>query len=559
MVASPSATAPTMEFPGYRVIASLGHGGMARVYLGLSEKQPGFTKLFVLKSLKDELAGDPELLAMFVQEAHVAARLNHPNVVQTYEVGSRGENPFIAMEYLDGQPLNVVVKRLGKALSVDLVMRVLVDVLAGLHYAHELADYDGTPMGIVHRDISPHNVFVTYDGAVKVLDFGIAKVASAPSMTRTGVMKGKVGYMAPEQVLNQGVDRRADLFAVGVIMWEAIAGKRLVDPGTHEVAALQARLSGAVPSLSGVSDASPELVAIAHRALALDPTARFATAEEMQLALEEYLRGASNPQARDLGKLLREHFAAERAKLRKLIEERIAQPSPSSPTLPVSHSSEVPTLQRHSGTPSASASAGVIPDAPIVAAKAPSRPGVIVGLAGVGLVVALVAGVLGLRSFRGRDTQGPTVSTVVLTTQNPEASGARAPSPPAAPPASVSIRLSVSPRGATVLLDGAPVSPDGFVQPRDERARHELKVTLAGHQSATREITLDRDQDLAVALAPAAPVAAAPRGGAPQLTAPSAATAAARPSATTAAPPPADSGFTEVRRTPRPIDTTNPF
>ncbi len=175
-------------------------------------------------------------------------------------------------------------------------------------------------------------------------------------MTRTGVMKGKIGYMAPEQVLNQGVDRRADLFAVGVIMWEALAGKRLVDPGTHEIAALQARLTGAVPSLRAEARGAPEeLVRIAERALSLEPAARFATAEEMQLALEEYLRGASNPQSRDLGKLLREHFQAERAELKRAIEERLAQPLGSNPSLPAAgQSGALPVLSRHSGTPAPS-------------------------------------------------------------------------------------------------------------------------------------------------------------------------------------------------------------
>ncbi|MGH7328606.1 MAG: serine/threonine protein kinase, partial [Polyangiaceae bacterium] len=324
------------DFAGYRVLARLGHGGMADVYLASSEKQPGFTKLFVLKALKEDFKNDPEILAMFVQEAHIAARLNHAHVVQTYEVGTANDLPFIAMEFLDGQALNTVIRRLGTKLPLDMYMRVLSDVLSGLHYAHELVDFDDTPMGIVHRDVSPHNVFVTYDGVVKVLDFGIAKVASAPSITRTGVLKGKVSYMPREQVLNKNVDRRADIFAVGVMMFEVLSGKRMVKPGTPDVTVLQRRMAGEDPAVrEAAANAPKELVAIAEKALRPEASERFATAEEMQLAIEEYLRGSSNPQPRDVGRILRDSFGEERANLKKTIEAQLSVPTPAIETIPL--------------------------------------------------------------------------------------------------------------------------------------------------------------------------------------------------------------------------------
>src|SRR5215468_3006277 len=200
----------------YRLIAEIGKGGMADVYLAVVQGPAGFNKLVVIKKTRSELTRDPEFIAMFLDEARLAARLNHPNVVQTHEVGQEGDRYFIAMEYLDGQPLNRIRARAGSSFGVNLQVRVLADVLAGLHHAHELCDFDGTPLGVVHRDATPQNVFVTYDGLIKVVDFGIAKAVDSSAETRTGVVKGKVTYMAPEQAKGDRVDRRADIFAVGV-------------------------------------------------------------------------------------------------------------------------------------------------------------------------------------------------------------------------------------------------------------------------------------------------------------------------------------------------------
>ena len=208
---------------------------MAVVHLAVMHAQAGFNKLLVIKQIHERFTVDPEVLGMFLDEARLAARLSHPNVVQTNEVGQDGERHFLTMEYLDGQPLNRVLWRMKDrgGLPLGLHLRVLADVLAGLHYAHELVDYDGSPLGVVHRDVTPHNVFVTYDGAVKVVDFGIAKARDALTHTKVGIIKGKIAYMAPEQARGETVDRRADVFAVGVMLWEAVTGTRpwKGDPG----------------------------------------------------------------------------------------------------------------------------------------------------------------------------------------------------------------------------------------------------------------------------------------------------------------------------------------
>jgi serine/threonine protein kinase len=182
---------------------------MARVYLALSKKAAGFSKLVVLKVLRSSTAKDPDLRRMFFDEARIAALLNHPNVVQTYEAGDDDGRLFLAMEYLEGKSLSALCAAGPPcALPLDVHLRILADMLEGLHYAHGVSDVDGAALDVVHRDVSPQNVLVTFAGQSKVVDFGIAKMAGSPA-TQSGVIKGKVGYMAPEQIHNKRADRNA--------------------------------------------------------------------------------------------------------------------------------------------------------------------------------------------------------------------------------------------------------------------------------------------------------------------------------------------------------------
>lgn len=310
----------------YRLIAELGSGGMADVYLAVVHGPAGFNKLVVLKQIRTQLAEDPEFLGMFLDEARLAARLSHPNVVQTNEVGHDGRRYFMAMEYLDGQPLNRVLHRLGRTggLPLGLHLRVLSETLAGLHHAHELRDYDGTPLEVVHRDMSPHNVFVTYDGQVKIVDFGIAKAMNSSSETRAGVIKGKVAYMAPEQVRGDRVDRRADVFSVGVMLWEAAAGRRLWK-GLTDVAVLARVTANDVPQLRSVKpDVPRELEEIVTRAMAHRREDRYPSAAALQAALETLLeRFGGRTAVRDLGPMISAQFEEDRAKIRSIIEMQL--------------------------------------------------------------------------------------------------------------------------------------------------------------------------------------------------------------------------------------------
>ena len=315
-------------FAKYRPIAELGQGGMAQVFLALASGPAGFNKLVVIKQIREQFAEDPEFLTMFLDEARRAARLNHPNVVQTNEVGGDGKRFYICMEYLEGQPLNRILTRVGPTRGVTLGMqlRILVDALEGLHHAHELCDYDGHPLQVVHRDATPHNIFVTYAGQVKVVDFGIAKALSSSSETRTGVLKGKVAYMAPEQAMGEKVDRRADLFSMGMILWEMLAGKRLFK-GVPDVAVLQKIVNGSIPSPVTVKpDVAPELEAICMKALAHSRDNRYATAAEMASDLAEAIDAVGEKgSVREAGKLIEKFFAPEREKIKALVEAQATE------------------------------------------------------------------------------------------------------------------------------------------------------------------------------------------------------------------------------------------
>lgn len=311
---------PASRVGKYEVIARLGKGGMAQVHLAVARGLGGFNKLVVLKRLEST---DESFRDMFLDEARLAALLHHPNVVHTYEVSENDGSYFIAMEYLDGQPLDKIIresKKLGQPLPARLCARLIADALSGLHYTHELRDYDGKELNVVHRDISPHNLFLTYEGTVKVLDFGVAKTAIKSSATDVGVLKGKLAYMAPEQAAAQPLDRRADLFAVGVVLYELLTLQRL---RTSDSAAgvLSEAIAGQMPDLSKVRpDVTRELEAVLWQALAHYPSRRFQTAQAMRDALCEYL--TTDPCSREeVAEFLQTRFGELREKMQRQISD----------------------------------------------------------------------------------------------------------------------------------------------------------------------------------------------------------------------------------------------
>jgi eukaryotic-like serine/threonine-protein kinase len=314
------------QFGRYTVLATIARGGMGYVHLAAIRGAHGFRKIVVVKELSEELHADPDFRAMFLQEGNIAARLSHPNIVQTYEAGDEGERLFIVMEYLPGQPLNRIKRKVPYDELLQFQLLAISDMLAGLAHAHALQDYDGTPFNLVHRDVSPHNVFVTYAGEVKVVDFGVAKAANQlGGNTKTGTIKGKIAYMPPEQATGSPIDARADLFAAGIMIYEAVTGKRFW-AGHEELAAFGMLLRGKLPDWRPeVIRQAPAFVSLLSRVLTVDPEERFRSAAEFKEELD-VLRRKSNaiPAREDLGKLLEIHFTGEREERTALLRAQLA-------------------------------------------------------------------------------------------------------------------------------------------------------------------------------------------------------------------------------------------
>ncbi|MCX5743471.1 MAG: serine/threonine-protein kinase [Proteobacteria bacterium] len=277
------------RFGRYDILLELGRGGMAELYLGRRSGVGGFEKLVAIKRILPHLAEDPQFRELFLNEARIAAQLSHPNVCQVHELDEADGELFLAMEYLEGVSWDALIAAAPRGeIAMRLAAAVIAQTSEGLHYAHTLHDATGHPTPIVHRDVSPSNLFITIDGVCKVLDFGIAKMATggrAGPKTRTGVLKGKLPYMAPEQIKGEAVDGRTDLFALGVCLWEALTGERLYDRDT-DFLIWKAITEDPVPSVNARVQRYPAAIdAVIARALAKDPAQRYATVREFAAEL----------------------------------------------------------------------------------------------------------------------------------------------------------------------------------------------------------------------------------------------------------------------------------
>jgi eukaryotic-like serine/threonine-protein kinase len=314
----------------YKPVARLGQGGMAEVFLAAWEVAPHTHRPVVLKCLHAQFADEPRLVQMFLDEARLVCQLAHPNIVKALEVGTLDGRYCMAMEYLEGQSLDRVVSRAyssGGTLSIELAVRIAIAVLDALHYAHEARDADGQPFRVVHRDISPQNIFVCNDGTVKVLDFGIAKTTLHEGRTASGVVKGKVAYIAPEQAGMQPVDRRADIWSVGVVLWEALTGMRMFK-GDTDAATLDLTLRARVtPARWHRADLPSELDAILSVALQPSPSSRYPNAAVMRRRLAAWLETREFGDEANLSVAMHELFANEIAEQRRLLSELIVPSS----------------------------------------------------------------------------------------------------------------------------------------------------------------------------------------------------------------------------------------
>ncbi len=277
----------------YRVVEEIGIGGMASVHLARMDGPGGFQKWVAIKRIHPNLVEDDQFVDMFLDEARIAAGINHANVAQVFDLGKDDNTYWIAMEYIHGEPLREVMRRCeerNQLIGPELAARICADAAEGLHAAHELRGKSGQLLGLVHRDVTPHNLFLTYDGYTKVVDFGIAKVADRLSETRAGTLKGKLAYMSPEQVRAQDdVDRTTDIFALGVVLWELTTGHRLFRMDT-DLDTLEKVQACVVPPPSTVVPGYPvELESVVMKALAKKKGDRFQTARELSRALQTYL------------------------------------------------------------------------------------------------------------------------------------------------------------------------------------------------------------------------------------------------------------------------------
>ena len=278
------------RFGRYEVVADIASGGMAMVYLARALGAAGFQRLVAIKLMHAQYANDEEFVGMFMDEARLAARIRHPNVVATLDLENDDEGLYLVMEYIEGETLLALLRstvKAGRRIPPSITLRIVLDMLNGLHAAHELTGDMGEPLRLVHRDISPHNVLVGIDGISRITDFGIARAEERMTATKDGQVKGKLAYMAPEQTTSGTVDRRVDLFATGGVLWEARAGRRLF-AGQNDGEVLRNLLVNPISKVREfVPDLPEALEQMCMRALERDPDARFATAAQMADALEQ--------------------------------------------------------------------------------------------------------------------------------------------------------------------------------------------------------------------------------------------------------------------------------
>jgi serine/threonine-protein kinase len=447
---------------------------MADVLLSCARGPSGFNKLVVLKTMRRELVADSELRQMFLAEARLSARLNHPNVVQVYEVVDSAL-PCIVMEYLDGQPMSSLQSEGGQRFTLPLQLKVISEALAGLHYSHEVKDYDGTPLNIVHRDVSPQNIFITCHGVVKVLDFGIAKASTAGVKTETGIVKGKIAYMSPQQLLGEELDRRADIYSVGCMLWHAATGVRLwARMADGEV--IRALVAGSIPKPSSACDVDPRLETIIMKALAPAAEDRYSTAMELKLAVDEFLVDASpGASAEELGALLSDVFADALETRKRQIQTALAEPS-------------VRPLPVPAGMEGLVSSTGITHS--MLAKERRRQVSWSVGAAvGVVVVALAVAFAFFAQQERGRKVVAQNSAGL-----------------PSGAPSQIQIRLGAAPSVATLWVDGRVTSANPAVLTvQADNGEHEIRAASPGYEPAIRKVRFDRDLSLELVLLPLPP------------------------------------------------------
>ncbi len=480
---APRAVTPVAEVePGrilvgrYELIYRLGHGGMASVYLGRAIGTAGFERLVAVKVIHPHLANESEFVEMFLDEARIAAKIHHPNVCETLDLGEDDGLFFMVMEYVEGETLSSLIRQLRKRddrLPVACALQLAADACRGLGAAHELEGNDGQPLNLVHRDVSPHNLLVTMDGRVKVVDFGIMKAAGKRSNTLTGQLRGKLTYMAPEQARGEPVDRRSDIYAMGVVLWELLAGARFYRGETESEILAQVSL-GRRQSITDYCDNLPAgVVAVLDKALAESRSDRYETAEDMLKDLRQALRHLLDADQEDpreaISGIMKGFFASRmryiQAAVRGKLDEHDGGVRKHRAANDRSSVSNVRTM-----TPS-SVVIGRTETLSAAVASAPARSWAL------WLILPLAGAVLGTLAVRAFSDPEPAKPPPVAVEARPAAVDAG--------PKMVTWWINTDPQGATVTIDGkalAELTPTSVELPASDE-RVEVKAALAGYKS----------------------------------------------------------------------------
>ncbi|MGE6757628.1 protein kinase domain-containing protein [Corallococcus interemptor] len=461
----------------YVLVRKLAEGGMAEIFLAKLLGADGFERNVVLKRMLPSLSAIPDFVEMFRDEARLAAKLSHPHIVQIHELGFTDGCYYICMEYLAGEDFSTTLRLAGRRrqyVPLPVVMRVLIDAARGLHFAHTFTNEQGQPLHVVHRDVSPSNLYVTYQGQVKVLDFGIAKAESRLVQTRTGVVKGKYIYMAPEQAQGKEVDPRADVFSLGVSLYEAVTHVRPFSR-ENDLAVLNALLQGDFEKPRALRPDLPEgLEAVILKAMAFKPEDRYASAEDFAVALEtfasDFQGGAASPPA--LGTFLRNHFGEERVtektRIPTMATLTAARPMDSESTA-VLPPGAGPQVSRPSGTGVRALTAQnkalpvpeVVPGAPV--AKPASRRWIAGVVGGMALMACGVAFVVARPGGAGTNVAPPPAPAPVVDA-TPPAPPVQAPNPGSPPPANVPDETPGGVAVAASVTDSRPVDDGAEVE-----------------------------------------------------------------------------------------------
>ena len=497
----------------YALVAEIGRGGMTSAFLALLPNGDGTCRQLALKQLRSEFSLQNGFSAMLENEALLGTRFRHANVVDTYDIYADRDLCVLMMEFLDGQTLASVRQRAiekGGYVPFAVHLRVLADALAGLHYVHELKD-EGAPLGIVHRNVTPSNIFVTYDGCVKVIDFAIANAMLRHVETpMSGIVKGSIGYMSPEAVRREGVDRRTDIFSVGVMLWEAATGRRLWQ-GHDEISVFRRLTEGDLPIQTlHAEGTSAELLRIAARALAVDPSHRYATAEEMRLEIERVLaRLGSTTHLGTLAEYMQTCFAVDREQFRAVLDEAEAA-LVSSPPISQVTTSPLASTGSFRTTSTSYDIVEAVRDVPLARPRVQRAIGIACLTAMAAMGVALAAHAPNDATAQGaratiavQPAVPPSSPAPVQALPAPIATPQPAPAAPSPAYGTISAVFLVRPPHARLFLDGAPLegNPAGIRRRPDDKP-HLLRVEAPGYTTLVRAIDLDRDVAKEFELAP---------------------------------------------------------